>query len=183
MFGNFYSGLYTWLVYVFHFFLNVNRFPLILFVHFSVCLSLDFNYNNERSSEFYALLRFHPNSLISFISGHNAYNSLRNVHSFPHGFVRGSKVSAYSWLINQFQFPFGIRPTYSESLTENSQPKNFRLSPSLFSPDVANPNISSKCLSGLRGFVDELQNSTLWALKSVQIYWLWSHWKTRVMNL
>ena len=146
-----------------------NRFLITLLIPFAKCLSLDFNSNQDKFTQYYSLLRFHPDALIPFINGNNASYSLRNFDSVSHGI--DSETSVYSWLVEQFQFPFGISPAHGKKIVRNSFGRSFGF-PSIISPNITNPNISFECLIGLTGFAEELHNSTLWALKSAKIFYL-----------
>ena len=141
------------------------RFLLTLLLPFAKCVSLDFNSDQDKFSHYYSLLRFHPDSLIPFINGNNASNSLRNFDTISHGI--DNETSVYSWLLEQFQFPFGISPVHGKNFVRNSFGRSLKF-PSIISPNITNPNISFECLIGLTGFAEELQNSTLWALKSAK---------------
>lgn len=125
---------------------------------------MDFSPDNSQISQYYSLLRFHPDSLISFITDDTTLNTLRNFDSLP------SRDSSYSWLVDQFQFPFGIRSGNKKELLKNSFASDFAVSSSIISPNITNLNISVECSIGLASYVKELQNSTLWALKSVKLY-------------
>lgn len=146
------------------------RYILILLIQFS--FGLNFDSKNYQFSKFNSLIRIHPDSLISFINGDKAYNSIQASDSSANGFDGNSKDSAHAWLVEQFHNPFGIRPLHKRHILGNN--RNLDVTQSIISPNFTNPNISLNCLIGLAGFVEELQNSALWAFKSVKFYCLFS---------